>query len=152
MDSKDVEVPLSGASSAVAPITQERLKAILDSQKWKWFVDNDGDLGGIWDGNTFFFLIVGDDTTILRVQGYLNRSFSLRHLDEVREFILEWHRRTLWPRVTYRITDDGDLRIEIDHCVDWKHGASDAQLFQQIDCTLSTACQFFQELIERVGD
>lgn len=143
---------LPGASSAVAPVTQERLKAILDSKNWHWFIDNEGDLGGIWDGNTFFFMLVGKESTILRVQGNLNRRLSMEHLDEVREFILEWHRDKLWPTAAHHITDDGDLRIEIDHCIDWEYGASDAQLLQQIECTLGTGNQFFEALLERVGE
>lgn len=151
MGSEGDGAPRPDSVCEIAPLSQDRVKAVLDSRKWHWFVDNEGDLGGIWDSNTFFFILLGEGPTILRVQGTLNRRLSLDHLDAVREFILEWHREKLWPKASHHITDDGDLRIEIDHCVDWEHGVSDAQLLQQIECTLGTAHQFFEALLERLG-
>lgn len=149
--SNGAERPRPAPSSATPAVTQERLKAILDSRGWNWFVDNEGDLGGIWDGNTFYFMLVGQEKSILQIYGTFNRSISMERLDEVREFILAWHHDKLWPKVAHRVTDSGELRIQVENTVDWQYGASDAQLLQHIDCALGTAGGFFDALIERLG-
>ncbi len=143
--------PLPSASSALPPVTQDRLKALLDSRGWSWFVDNEGDLGGMWDGNTFYFLLVGGQKTILQVYGTFNRSISMDKLDDLREFILRWHREKLWPKITHRITDSGEIRLQVENTVDWEFGATDAQLLQQIDCALGTANGFYEALIEELA-
>lgn len=149
--SRGHERPLPQPSSAAPALTQERLKGLLDSREWSWFVDNEGDLGGIWDGNTFYFMLHGDEGSILHISGVLNRRISMDRLDEVRDFIRQWHHDRLWPKVAHRVTDTGELRIQAENTVDWRVGASDPQLLQQIDCALATASGFFEALIERLG-
>lgn len=144
-------VDSSAESGTVSPLSQDRIKALFDSRGWKWFVDNEGDLGGIWDGNSFYFLLVGPNKTILQILGNHNREIAIDRLDDVREFIRVWHRDKLWPKVSHRVADDGDLRVQTENIVDWERGATDAQLLQQIDCALGTAADFYGALEEELG-
>lgn len=133
------------------PISAERLVGLFDQRGWKYFVDNEGDLGGYWDDNRFYFLVRGSDHEILHVQGLWHLSLRFERLEEVRSFIEQWHRDHLWPKCYHRITDEGRIRVFTENTVDWEHGATDEQLLQQISCALGTSAQFFDTMAEALG-
>lgn len=133
------------------PVSQDRLKALFDARKWKWWIDNDGDLGGMWDDNPFYFILGGGDKEILQIYGTLSESVPIERLDAVREFILQWHHDKLWPKCYHRITDSGMVRICTENNVDWEPGVSDEQLMLQVECALGTADSFYTELRRALG-
>ena len=51
----------------------------------------------------------------------------------------------------HRITDEGRIRVFAEHNVDFEHGATDDQLFDQVQCGLSTALQFYEALESELG-
>lgn len=143
--------PQAAPGPVTPPVTQERLKALLDSRNWNWWVDNDGDLGGMWDDNPFYFILTGNQNEILQIYGNLSESISINHLDAVRDFILKWHHDKLWPKCYHRITDTGVIRIFTENTIDWEHGATDQQIMQQIECALGTAGSFYSALRSELG-
>lgn len=133
------------------PIAQDRVKALFDARGWHWFVDNEGDLGGMWNLHTFYFRFLGPERDIFQVYGVLNRDISIDRLEEVRAFLMDWHLKKFWPKCEYRISDEGEVRVRAENSVHWEHGATDSQLMQQIDCAIATTTDCFNELIERLG-
>lgn len=140
---------LSGSAAQSAsppPVTRDRLVDLFERRQWKYFIDNEGDLGGNWDDNQFYFLLRGADREILHVQGMWHTTPGIDRLEEVRAFVEQWHREHLWPKCYHRIADDGRIRVFCENTVDHEKGASDEQLLQQIHCALGTAASFFDEL------
>ncbi len=139
------------AAPEAPQITQDRIKAIFDAKKWHYYVDNEGDLGGMWDDNTFHFMLRGRDKEILIISGRWHDSLSIDRLDEIRRFINEWHRTKLWPKCYHRIDDEGRVRLYTEVSIDHEHGATDDQLSQHIACALGTSGQFFDAVAEELG-
>lgn len=129
----------------VRPLSLERLTEILDSQGWHWAIDEDGDLGGNWEGNGFYFFVVGERDEVLQVQGALRERIPVSEADALRLFIEDWHRDHYWPKCSYRLDEDTDMLVLLaSHTIDHEAGATDAQLLQQIRCALGTANQVFE--------
>ena len=76
-DVSGVDVPQSDPvlEQNPTPITQDRVKKIFDSQGWRWFVDNEGDLGGMWNLHTFYFRFLSPEKDVFL------RRFEPRDLD-----------------------------------------------------------------------
>lgn len=136
-------------TDVIRPISQDRIEDILDEQGWHYEVDEEGDLGGMWDGNSFYFLLTGSQNEVLTVLGYLRPHIPPEARDALRVFIEDWHRDHFWPKVTFTgDPDDGWLRLSAAVSVDHEHGATDAQLTQHILCGLGTAAQVFDSACE----
>jgi len=139
----------SGAGAGAAappPVTRDRLVSIFEGNGWKYYIDNEGDLGGNWDDNQFYFLLRGDNDEILHIQSMWHMTPTIDRLEEVRSFVEQWHRDHLWPKCYHRISDEGRIRVFCENTVDHELGATDAQLLQQIHCALGTATSFYDEL------
>lgn len=141
----------SGGAAAPPPITRDRLVSIFEDNGWKYYIDNEGDLGGNWDDNQFYFLLRGEDGEILHIQSMWHMTPNIDRLEEVRSFIEQWHREHLWPKCYHRISDEGRIRVFCENTVDHELGATDAQLLQQIHCALGTATSFYDELSAAMG-
>ncbi len=48
------------------PLAIARVAALLDAQGAKYGTDDDGDLFAAWDGNPFWFMVVGKESTTCR--------------------------------------------------------------------------------------
>ncbi len=134
------------ADSETPLVTRDRLLDLFEQNQWKYFVDNEGDLGGNWDDDQFYFLLRGSDSEILHIQSMWHMTPRIDFLEDVRTFIEQWHREHLWPKCYHRISDEGRIRVFCENTVDYEKGASDAQLLQQIRCALGTASGFYDEL------
>jgi hypothetical protein len=136
----------------IRPITQERLIRLLDLQGWHHQIDDEGDLGGVWNGNSFYFLLIGQDHELLQVLGYLRPRVPAEDRDALRVFIEDWHRDHFWPKCYFvEDPDEGSLRLAASVTVDYEQGATDAQLMQHIMCGLGTAGQVFDAACETLG-
>lgn len=135
----------------ITPISRDRLVALFEAQEWKYFIDNEGDLGGNWDTNLFYFMIRGTTDQVLHIQSMWHVTPDMERLEEIRFFLDTWHRDRLWPKCFHRITDEGRIRVFAEHNVDFEHGATDDQLFDQVQCGLSTALQFYEALESELG-
>ncbi|WP_026461010.1 YbjN domain-containing protein [Schaalia suimastitidis] len=141
----------SKAPEPVTPaISRERITAIFDKEGWNYHIDNEGDLGGMWDDNNFHFMLRGNDKEILMILGRWHDNLPIEKLEQLREFITTWHRTKLWPKCYHRIDDEGKIRVFTEVAIDHEHGANDDQLAQHIHCALATSNQFFKALVEEV--
>ncbi len=130
------------------PISQERLIEYFKSEEWNYFIDNEGDLGGTWNDNQYFFLFRGQNKELLHIQGRWHQALDIALLERVRDFIDAWHREKLWPKCYHRINDSGDIRVFSEVTIDYEHGATDEQLSLHVQCALGTSRQFYDALAE----
>lgn len=139
---------LPAEPGGLAPLSDARIKAVLDARGYNYGVDGDGDIGGIWDDHLFYFLRIGSEQEHLQVRGRWSRPLSAAHYTAVLELANEWNINKLFPK-TYVRVEDGDLGVYAEHTVDYEPGLTDEQLDQHLACGVSTALSFFGLLDER---
>ena len=134
----------------VRPITQERLGLLFDSEGWAWRIDDDSDLCGFWEGHLFCFRFLGDSREVLSIVAFMKQLVPLEYGEDLRDFLQAWHGEFLWPKAYVAEQLEGD-RVVAEVNGDYKYGATDAQLVQQVMCALATTLQLFRALAERYG-
>ncbi len=132
----------------LAPLTHERITATLDAHGYRYAIDGDGDIGGIWDDHVFYFVRIGADREFLQVRGRWTRPLSAAHYLEVLEVANTWNTEKVFPKTYVRVEDDL-LGVYAEHAVDYRPGVSDSQLDQHLGCAVSTALAFFSHLDEQ---
>jgi hypothetical protein len=135
-----------------APVTLPRILEWLRGNEFSYFVDNDGDVGGLWRGRLFYFFLFGDDAEILQVRGQWNREISIERLPEVLEACNEWNADRIWPKAYVRVRDNGMVHVISEVATDLERGVTDAQLAQLLHCGLSTGSMFFDAIDELYPD
>ncbi|MCD4549491.1 MULTISPECIES: YbjN domain-containing protein [unclassified Schaalia] len=142
--------PTALESTQFPALSQERIIQLFKQKNWRYYIDNEGDLGGMWEDNTFHFMLRGEKKEILVVSGRWHNNCPFEKLEQIRELIINWHRGKLWPKCYHRIDDEGRIRLYTEVSVDYEHGLTDKQLEQHIDCALGTSGQFFSMLDEEL--
>ena len=133
-------------------VTPARIAAWLTANEFSYFVDNDGDLGGLWRGRLFYFFLFGETSEILQVRGQWHREIAIERLEEVLDLCNEWNAERIWPKAYIRVRDNGRVHVVSEVATDLEHGATDAQLSQMLLCGLSTGSMLFDSLDERYPD
>lgn len=133
-DNSEVELP--------RPLTSQRIADDLSRRGYKFRVDNDGDVTGTWDGNRFWFLLLGEHDEILQIRGRWAGNLSVSSRLGVLQATNDWNRERIWPKV-YARSESYGLTLYSEVSVDFEHGATNDQLAQTISCGLVTAAQFF---------
>ena len=119
------------------PLSLSRVVEWITDSGYSYFVDSDGDVGGLWHGRLFYFLLFGHGDEILQVRGQWNRDLALERLEEI---------------LYTRVRDNGMIQVFTEVTVDLEHGATDDQLDQLLQCGLSTGSMFFDALDEFYPD
>ena len=140
------------ADAVPTPVTPARIAAWFERNDFSYFIDNDGDLGGLWRGRLFYFFLFGDDAEILQVRGQWHREVAIERLEEVLDACNEWNADRIWPKAYVRVRDNGRVHVVSEVATDLEHGATDSQLSQVLFCGLSTGSMFFDALDERYPD
>ncbi|MDR2372746.1 MAG: YbjN domain-containing protein [Bifidobacteriaceae bacterium] len=140
-----------GGQSApvLAPLTKERIQDALRAEDWVFNVDSDGDIGGLWDSNAFYFFVYGEQQEILQIRGRWHQDLPIELRQQVREALDEWHFAKIWPKGYTTVDDSGRVWVLAEHSVDWEHGVSDEQLRLTLRCAITTALSLFKKLQER---
>jgi hypothetical protein len=134
------------------PLTTQRLTRWFSDHGYTYFVDADGDVGGVWRGRLFYFFLFGERTEILQVRGQWNREFAIERLTEVLDVCNEWNADKIWPKTYVRVRDDGMVHATCEVATDLEHGVTDDQLGQLLHCGLTSASLFFDALDELYPD
>jgi hypothetical protein len=134
------------------PLSIARIVDWFDENGFNYFIDNDGDLGGLWRGRLFYFFLFGDRSEILQVRGQWNREVSIDRLEEVLEACNEWNADRIWPKAYVRVRDNGMVHVISEVATDLEHGVTDGQLGQLLHCGLSTGSMFFDAIDEMYPD
>ncbi|WP_136520363.1 MULTISPECIES: YbjN domain-containing protein [Cellulomonas] len=128
-----------------APLTRDRVADYLLARGYRFVVDEDGDLTGTWDGNRFWFLLLGEQDEILQVRGRWHRTLPLEHRRALALAINDWNRERIWPKAYVR-EEDGVLAVYAEVSADLEPGVTDVQLAQLLACGLGTGVQLFAAL------
>ncbi|MFC8190133.1 YbjN domain-containing protein [Cellulomonas sp. NPDC057328] len=142
---KPTDIP--DAPTPLAPLTQERITETLERREMRYGVDDDGDIGGYWDGHLFYFFRLGDNGAYLQVRGRWNRPVPVSELDAVTRLVNEWNAERLWPKGYVR-AEDAHVGVYAEHTVDYQHGLTDDQLDTHLACSISTGLALFEHLDE----
>ena len=133
-------------TQTLAPLTRDRVTAALDARGMSYGFDEDGDVGGLWDGHLFYFFVNGDDDTVyLQVRGRWNRAVDRSEEDALVRTVNAWNTETIWPKAYVRV-EDGVVNVHTEHTVDYSAGVSDAQVDLHLGCGVSTSLQLFRRL------
>ncbi|WP_425954359.1 YbjN domain-containing protein [Xylanimonas sp. McL0601] len=127
------------------PLSSQRVGDDLTRRGYRFRVDADGDVTGTWDGNRFWFLLLGDHEEILQVRGRWAGTVPPHTRLAVLQAVNDWNRERIWPKVYARDEGEG-LALYAEVSVDFEHGATDDQLAATVSCGLVTASQFFSSL------
>ena len=138
--------PSDQAATVPTPVTLDRLRRWCEGRGYTYFIDSEGDLGGLWRGRMFFFFLLGPDREVLQVRGHWNRELAIERLPEALELCNTWHVERIWPTCYARVRDNGRVHVSSEVTADVAHGATDAQLDLLLQCGLGTATVFFDEL------
>ncbi len=135
------------AAGQLAPLTREALEAVLDGWGASYAQDDDGDLGGYWDGHLFFFLRSGQESTVLTTRGRWARAVGTDQLDRVAALLNAWHDDKIWPKAYVRAEGDV-LGVYGEVSTPLGGGATQAQVAELMSCGLATTLQLFDHLDE----
>ena len=142
--------PDEAPHSTNTPLTKERIAAFLTSQEWFFSEDADGDLGGAWDDNVFYFFVMGKSDEVLQVRGRWKHTLPAERRAEVLLFADDFHRARLWPKA-YTVDEDDQFAVYTEVSFDLEHGVADDQMGQFIASGLFTGLRFFEALAEHLG-
>ncbi|WP_275003834.1 YbjN domain-containing protein [Promicromonospora iranensis] len=124
------------------PLSTQRVGDDLSRRGYRFRIDDDGDVTGTWDGNRFWFLLLGEHDEILQVRGRWAGTLPAGARLAVLQAANDWNRERIWPKV-YTREEAAGLALYAEVSVDFEHGATDEQLAQTVSCGLVTASQFF---------
>jgi len=139
-------------STVPTAVSPARIASWMTDNQFSYFIDNDGDLGGLWRGRLFYFFLFGQQAEILQVRGQWHRELAIERLEEVLDLCNEWNAERIWPKAYVRVRDNGRVHVVAEVATDLEHGATDAQLSQMLFCGLSTGSMLFDALDERYPD
>ncbi|MBE7698911.1 YbjN domain-containing protein [Oerskovia sp. Sa1BUA8] len=134
-----------------APLSRDRVEAFLSGKGWHYGIDDDGDLGGGWDGNVFYFFVQGDEQEILQVRGRWHRTLPAEEHVGAVMLANDFNQRKVWPKVFCRLEGER-VAFYTEVATDLEFGVADDQLAQLVECGLYTGLQFFEQLDERFPD
>jgi hypothetical protein len=132
-------------------VSRDRVEAVLKAQDWRYWIDSDGDLGGNWDGNQFYFLFFGKEKEILQVRGRWKRELPAVAEVAATTVANAWNRDMIFPKVYVRVHED-TVHVFGEQSVDLEHGVSDDQLSLFVRSSISTALQAFERFDEHFRD
>lgn len=150
------ETPPEESSDAVdehdvRPVDKRRIAHWLRGAGMRYFVNDEGPIGGLWSGCLFTFGIAGRGA-VLQIRGQYNRVIAIERREELIGLINARHARTAWPKCFLMVLDDGTMRLAADHSVSIAHGLSEQQLERAIRTGLTAALSVFGEVGTRYPD
>ena len=141
----------AGSAGAAQALSHERIISVLDSREMRYGVDDDGDIGGYWDGHLFYFFRMGGSQEYLQTRGRWNRKVGVDQFERVVDLVNAWNSEKLWPKGYVR-AEDGVVGVYAEHTVDYEHGVTDEQLDLHLACGITTALSLFEHLDEHFPD
>lgn len=143
------------SSGGLASLNKDRLKAVLDGRGANYAEDDDGDVGGYWDGHLFYFFVTGQSGEYFQVRARWNREVAMSEWMTMLALINQWNTEKFWPKCYARAeTRDGEdaeptrIGVYTEVNVDYEHGLTDEQLDQHLACAIATSGSFFDFLDE----
>ena len=123
------------------PLTHEMLTEALKSRGFHYFVDEDGDVVGNFQGNLIYFFQLGESREMLQIRALVQHVFGIDDVRRLYEFCNAWNHDQLWPKAYVHVNDDGTVNVIGEVVADWEHGVTAEQLDQIVICGVATGCQ-----------
>jgi len=133
------------------PLTAERLAARLAALGYRVSTDDDGDIGGVWGQDRFWFLRMGSAREILQVRGRWRRTLPLEQRADVLLALNDWNRDRIWPKAYLR-TEDGRTAVYAEVSVDLADGVTDDQIDAVIGRGLAAGGRLFGALAQQMPE
>lgn len=141
-------VPAEGTPDVVAPLTLEGITAALNERGDRYFVDDDGVVGGKWGRAVIHFERLGEQREILHTRIIAERRLPVGRLAEAYQFCNAWNHDRLLPKVYVHDTGEGELILAGDVSTDLEHGVSGAQLAVLVNAAILTGAGFADAVAE----
>ena len=123
-------------------VTRDRLASYLGSRGYTFRLDEDGDITGTWDGNRFWFMLLGVDKDIIQVRGRWHRPLAESNRVATLQIVNDWNRDRIWPKAYVR-RENGALSLYTEHSVDFGPGATQDQIDETLAGGLGNSLQLF---------
>ena len=123
------------------PLTNDLITATLDARDYKYFVDEDGDVGGYWDETLFYFLRIGQEQEVLLARLRAQRTFGTDDIPRLYSFCNGWNDDRLWPKAYVKVGANETVHVYGELATDLEKGVAQAQLDQLIMCAISSGCE-----------
>ncbi|MFD0747748.1 YbjN domain-containing protein [Phytohabitans flavus] len=117
-------LPPEGREEVVAPLTVQAITAALDDRGDRYYVDEDGTIGGQWGKGMVTFDRMGEEGEILHVRVVAQRRLKADRLMEAYAFCNAWNHDKLLPKAYVHDTGEGELILAGDITTDLEHGAA----------------------------
>lgn len=146
------EHPMSNTNldfTTLAPLSKERMQAVLDAMDINHGTDDDGDIVAAFDDHMFWFFTGGESGEIFLARAHWRAWLPNARLQEALETVNEWNGSRFFPAVSLIVDNDGDVILRAMRAADCEFGITDAQLSQELRTIIGTALQFFELLEER---
>jgi hypothetical protein len=125
------------------------IQDLLASDGIKFFIDNDGDIGTLWDSCYIYFFLHGQAAEILQVRAYLTKQFDIAAKPALLQLLDEWNRTKMFPKA-YSSTDDlGRVTISAEHTFDFEPGVAEDLLRFTLTGWISTLLRFAEWMEKR---
>lgn len=133
------------------PLTAERLAARLAALGYRVSTDDDGDIGGVWGQDRFWFLRMGSAREILQIRGRWRRTLPLEQRADVLLALNDWNRDRIWPKAYLR-TEDGRTAVYAEVSVDLADGVTDDQIDAALGRGLAAGGRLFGALAQQMPE
>lgn len=139
-------LPPEGRDEVVAPLTVQAITAALDDRGDRYYVDEDGTVGGQWGKGMVTFDCMGEQGEILHVRVVAQRRLPADRLMDAYAFCNAWNHDKLLPKAYVHDTGQGDLILAGDITTDLEHGVAAPQLGVLLHASIVTSAQFADEV------
>ncbi|OJF15127.1 type III secretion system chaperone family protein [Couchioplanes caeruleus] len=127
--------------ASLQPLSNELIISALNARDFAHFLDEDGDVGGNWQGCLIYFFRLGKNHEIFQVRSLTQVEFSTDDVPQLYAFCNAWNHDRLWPKAYVHTGDDGVVRVVGEVGADFEHGVTPAQLDQVMICGIATGIE-----------
>ncbi|BCB87736.1 hypothetical protein Psuf_050490 [Phytohabitans suffuscus] len=132
----------------MAPLSVQGITTALDDRGDRYYVDEDGTVGGQWGKGMLTFDRMGEQGEILHVRVVAQRRLPADRLMEAYAFCNAWNHDKLLPKAYVHDTGQGDLILAGDITTDLEHGVAAPQLGVLLHAAIVTSAQFADEVAD----
>jgi hypothetical protein len=128
----------------------ELLQEVLWELGIRSFVDDEGDIGCMWEGCRIYFLLTGPEEEILRVQVVLDRRGDIGDKPWLLDVADDWNRNHVFGKAYTTVGDDGRVGLCAEHVFDFAVPVERSVLVSMVRWWVSSLLRFSTWVGERV--
>lgn len=128
-------------SESLPPLSHDMVVSALQAREYAYFIDDDGDVAGKWQGCLIYFFRLGKNEEIFQVRALTHPTFSTDDVPRLYAFCNAWNHDQLWPKAYVHTGDDGTVRVVGEVGADFEHGVTPEQLDQILLCGVATSVE-----------